>query len=214
MAAEAGAELTLMENRFVPSRFKDGYGPVGAWFLLFKAQATNASGETYMTRNKELLDDYPPYGQAAVPASCPGNHLMRKEMKEGRGPIWMDTVTALANLRETLSPREVKRLEAEAWEDFLDMCVGQCGMMKQVFFGELTIKDREGAWEKRVEERREIPEYRRQAEIAEHQRKQEEARKAAVESGSEMITSSFKDERYSYSWNIIRYPRLPGSAYS
>ncbi|MDX9996124.1 MAG: FAD-binding protein, partial [Rhodocyclaceae bacterium] len=29
MAAEAGAELTMMENRFVPARFKDGYGPVG-----------------------------------------------------------------------------------------------------------------------------------------------------------------------------------------
>jgi adenylylsulfate reductase subunit A len=38
MAAEAGAELTMMENRFVPCRFKDGYGPVGAWFLLFKAK--------------------------------------------------------------------------------------------------------------------------------------------------------------------------------
>jgi hypothetical protein len=45
-------------------------------------------------------------------------------------------------------------------------------MMKQVFFGELTIKELEGAWEKRVEERREILEYRRQAEIAEDQRKQ------------------------------------------
>src|SRR4030066_43067 len=42
MAAEAGAALTMMENRFVPARFKDGYGPVGAWFLLFKAQAVNA----------------------------------------------------------------------------------------------------------------------------------------------------------------------------
>ncbi len=128
MAAEAGAELTLMENRFVPTRFKDGYGPVGAWFLLFKSQATNAFGEVYMVRNKEMLNDYPPYGQAAVPASCLRNHLMLKEMKEGRGPIWMDTVTALANLRETLSPREVKHLEAEAWEDFLDMCIGQCGI--------------------------------------------------------------------------------------
>jgi hypothetical protein len=38
MAAEAGAELTMMENRFVPARFKDGYGPVGAWFLLFKVR--------------------------------------------------------------------------------------------------------------------------------------------------------------------------------
>ncbi len=128
MAAEAGAELTMMENRFVPARFKDGYGPVGAWFLLFKAQAVNAYGEVYMVKNKELLNDYPPYGQAAVPASCLRNHLMLKEMKEGRGPIYMDTVTALAKLRETLTPREVKHLEAEAWEDFLDMCIGQCGI--------------------------------------------------------------------------------------
>jgi len=128
MAAEAGAELTMMENRFVPARFKDGYGPVGAWFLLFKARAANAYGEDYMTKNKEMLNDYPPYGQAAVPASCLRNHLMLKEMKEGRGPIWMDTVTALANLAKTLSPKEVKHLEAEAWEDFLDMCIGQCGV--------------------------------------------------------------------------------------
>jgi len=128
MAAEAGAELTMMENRFVPARFKDGYGPVGAWFLLFKAKAVNAYGEDYMVKNKALLDQYPPYGQAAVPASCLRNHLMLKEMKEGRGPIYMDTVTALAKLRETLSPKEVKHLEAEAWEDFLDMCIGQCGI--------------------------------------------------------------------------------------
>ncbi len=128
MAAEAGAEMTLMENRFVPTRFKDGYGPVGAWFLLFKSQATNAFGEVYLERNKEMLDDYPPYGQAAVPASCLRNHLMLKEMREGRGPIWMDTVTALAKLRENLTPREVKHLEAEVWEDFLDMCIGQCGI--------------------------------------------------------------------------------------
>src|SRR4030065_424879 len=40
----------------------------------------------------------------------------------------MDTVAALAKLRESLSPKEVKHLEAEAWEDFLDMCIGQCGI--------------------------------------------------------------------------------------
>ncbi len=128
MAAEAGAEMTMMENRFVPARFKDGYGPVGAWFLLFKAKAVNANGEVYMDRNKEMLNDYPPYGLAAVPASCLRNHLMLHEMKEGRGPIYMDTVTALAKLKETLTPKEVKHLEAEAWEDFLDMCIGQCGI--------------------------------------------------------------------------------------
>lgn len=57
-------------------------------------------------------------------------------------------------------------------------------LMKQVFFGEMTIKEREGAWEKRAEERKEILEYRRQAEITEHNQKQEEARKAALDSGS------------------------------
>ncbi len=128
MAAEAGAELTMMENRFVPARFKDGYGPVGAWFLLFKAKATNAFGEVYMDKNKAMLDQYPPYGQAVVPASCLRNHLMMHEMKEGRGPIYMDTPTALAKLAETMTPKEIKHLEAEAWEDFLDMCIGQAGV--------------------------------------------------------------------------------------
>ncbi len=128
MAAEAGAELTMMENRFVPARFKDGYGPVGAWFLLFKAKAVNAFGESYMDKNKEMLKQYPPYGLAAVPASCLRNHLMMHEMKEGRGPIYMDTPTALAKLAETMTPKEIKHLEAEAWEDFLDMCIGQAGV--------------------------------------------------------------------------------------
>ena len=128
MAAEAGAELTMMENRFVPNRFKDGYGPVGAWFLLFKSKAVNAFGEEYLVRNREMLKDYPPYGQAAVPAACLRNHLMLKELREGRGPIYMDTVTALSSLRAALSPREVKHLEAEAWADFLDMCIAQCGI--------------------------------------------------------------------------------------
>ena len=42
LGMQVGAELTMMENRFVPARFKDGYGPVGAWFLLFKGQAVTA----------------------------------------------------------------------------------------------------------------------------------------------------------------------------
>ena len=47
MCAQVGATLTMMENRFTPSRFKDGYGPVGAWFLLFKAKVQNGLGEFY-----------------------------------------------------------------------------------------------------------------------------------------------------------------------
>ncbi len=127
MAAEVGAELTMMENRFVPARFKDGYGPVGAWFLLFKSKATNAYGEDYTVKNADMLKDFAPYDTAAVIPTCLRNHAMLKEMKEGRGPIFMDTPTAMAKLAETMTPKEIKHLEAEAWEDFLDMCIGQAG---------------------------------------------------------------------------------------
>jgi len=127
MAAEVGAELTMMENRFVPARFKDGYGPVGAWFLLFKSKATNGFGEDYMVKNAAMLKDFAPYDTAAVVPTCLRNHAMLKEMKDGRGPIFMDTPTAMAKLSETMTPKEIKHLEAEAWEDFLDMCIGQAG---------------------------------------------------------------------------------------
>ena len=130
MALRAGAELSMMENRFTPARFKDGYGPVGAWFLLFKARLKNALGEDYVTSDavKAELESYAPYGTAAITPTCLRNHLMLFEMKEGRGPIIMDTVTALGNLGETMSKKELKHLESEAWEDFLDMTCGQANL--------------------------------------------------------------------------------------
>ncbi len=135
MCIQAGAEMTQMENRFVPARYKDGYGPVGCWFLLFRAKAINGKGEVYMEtdRAKEMLAEYPPYGLAAVPATCLRNHVMMREMKEGRGPIYMDTPTAIKNLAaegaadEKALKKKMKKLEAEAWEDFLDMTIGQAG---------------------------------------------------------------------------------------
>ena len=39
----AGAEMTSMEHRLMPIRFKDGYGPVGMWFLMFKSVIKNAT---------------------------------------------------------------------------------------------------------------------------------------------------------------------------
>lgn len=131
MAAEAGAELTMMENRFVPARFKDGYGPVGAWFLLFKAQSMNALGENYQAKNAHLLTEagYDRYASSGHKmGTCLRNHLMLKELKEGRGPIFIDTPAAMAKLAETMTPEQIKHLEAEAWEDFLDMTIGQCGV--------------------------------------------------------------------------------------
>lgn len=130
MALRAGAELSMMENRFTPARYKDGYGPVGAWFLLFKAQTVNGLGENYAASDeaKAELAKYAPYGTAAITPTCLRNHLMMKEYKEGRGPIIMKTSDALAKLAETMSKKEMKALESEAWENFLDMSVGQAGL--------------------------------------------------------------------------------------
>jgi len=130
MCMKVGAELTMMENRFTPARFKDGYGPVGAWFLLFKGKALNGLGENYVASDaaKAELAKYAPYGTAAVTPTCLRNHLMLFEMKAGRGPIIMDTVTALADLAAKLDKKELKHLESEAWEDFLDMTCGQANL--------------------------------------------------------------------------------------
>ncbi len=127
MPAEIGAKMVLMENRFVPARFKDGYGPVGAWFLFFKAQATNAYGEDYMAKNWDRVKkEYP--GYADNPGTCLRNHAAMIEMREGRGPIMMQTQEAMAKLAETRSKKEMKHLEAEAWEDFLDMSISAASL--------------------------------------------------------------------------------------
>ena len=57
---KAGAEMTCQEVRFIPVRFKDAYGPVGAWFLLFKSRATNAMGGNYMIERKDELESGAP----------------------------------------------------------------------------------------------------------------------------------------------------------
>jgi adenylylsulfate reductase, subunit A len=127
MPAEIGAKMVLMENRFVPARFKDGYGPVGAWFLFFKAKATNAYNEDYMEKNWERVKaEYPGYADA--PGTCLRNHAAMIEMREGRGPIMMHTDKAMQELAKVLSKKELKHLEAEAWEDFLDMSISAASL--------------------------------------------------------------------------------------
>ncbi|MFO7760571.1 MAG: adenylyl-sulfate reductase subunit alpha [Desulfobia sp.] len=139
MCAQVGATLTMMENRFTPARFKDGYGPVGAWFLLFKAKVQNSNGEFYANVDAaaEELKNFMPYGSSPVTPTCLRNHLMMNEIKAGRGPILMATDVALNNFLEEkkaqgMSDKEIKKfwkhLESEAWEDFLDMSVGQAGL--------------------------------------------------------------------------------------
>jgi adenylylsulfate reductase subunit A len=69
MCMKVGAELSMMENRFTPARFKDGYGPVGAWFLLFKAKTLNGLGENFAGSEnaKKELQKYAPYGTGRFP---------------------------------------------------------------------------------------------------------------------------------------------------
>jgi len=137
LGMQAGAELTLMENRFVPARFKDGYGPVGAWFLFFKAKATNSLGEDYCANPEYVAEAKAKYGAYVDKmGTAIRNHLMMKDMKAGKGPIIMRTHEAMdainksfvEKLGEKEGKKKVKHLEAEAWEDFLDMCIGQAGL--------------------------------------------------------------------------------------
>ncbi len=127
---KAGAELTSQEVRFIPVRFKDAYGPVGAWFLLFKSRATNAMGGEYMVERKPELEKWLPYGKVKpIPANL-RNYLGMLDVLEGKGPIYMRTEEAIQKIAassgdEKAVKKKLKELEAEAWEDFLDMTISQ-----------------------------------------------------------------------------------------
>ena len=135
---KAGAEMTCQEVRFIPVRFKDGYGPVGAWFLLFKAAATNAFRENYMQTNKAELAKFGKYGATKPIPACLRNHLGMIDLFAGKGPLYMQTADAINAIAEGVKAefddpkkadkafkKKMKHLEEEAWEDFLDMTISQ-----------------------------------------------------------------------------------------
>ena len=128
---KAGAEMTCQEVRFIPIRFKDGYGPVGAWFLLFKSRATNSLGEEYMVTRKGELPKWAPYGLAKPMPANLRNWLGMEDIMDGKGPIFMRTEEAIANLAAKYKDdpkafkKKMKELDNEAWEDFLDMTISQ-----------------------------------------------------------------------------------------
>ncbi|MCU0303507.1 MAG: adenylyl-sulfate reductase subunit alpha [Thermoanaerobaculales bacterium] len=128
---KAGAEMTCQEVRFIPVRFKDAYGPVGAWFLLFKSRATNAFGGEYMVERKDELQNWKPYGLVKpIPANL-RNYLGMLDVMQGKGPIYMRTEEAIQKIADAYKddPKaykaKMKELESEAWEDFLDMTISQ-----------------------------------------------------------------------------------------
>ncbi len=128
---KAGSEMTCQEVRFIPVRFKDAYGPVGAWFLLFKSRATNAFGGEYMVERRDELQNWQPYGLVKpIPANL-RNWLGMLDVMEGKGPIYMRTEEALQKIADEYKDdqkaykKKMKELESEAWEDFLDMTISQ-----------------------------------------------------------------------------------------
>jgi adenylylsulfate reductase subunit A len=128
---KAGAEMTCQEVRFIPVRFKDAYGPVGAWFLLFKSRAVSAVGGEYMAVRKDELNNWAPFGLAKpIPANL-RNYLGMLDTDAGMGPLYMETDEAIQKIAEAYKDdpkafkKKMKELEAEAWEDFLDMTISQ-----------------------------------------------------------------------------------------
>jgi adenylylsulfate reductase subunit A len=113
---QVGAKMTQMENRIVLTRFKDGYGPVGAYFLHLKTYTQNGYGEEYESKwydhTKALVGDY--IDRHPVP-TCLRNHAFIEEMKAGRGPIRMVTKEAFQDPHK----------ETVGWENFLGMTIGQ-----------------------------------------------------------------------------------------
>jgi len=111
-----GAKMTQMENRIVLCRFKDGYGPVGAYFLHLKAYTQNAYGEEYESKwydhTKAMVGEYIDHHPTPT---CLRNHAFLQEVAAGRGPIHMVTTEAFQDPHK----------ETVGWENFLGMTVGQ-----------------------------------------------------------------------------------------
>jgi adenylylsulfate reductase subunit A len=105
-----------MENRIVLCRFKDGYGPVGAYFLHLKTYTQNAYGEEYESKwyehTKAMVGEYIDHHPTPT---CLRNHAFLQEGAAGRGPIHMVTTDAFQDPHK----------ETVGWENFLGMTVGQ-----------------------------------------------------------------------------------------
>jgi len=128
LVLEAGGELTQMDNTFVPPRFKDSYGPVGTFFLLFKTPALNAYDQPYVGAYPNESAAWKPYADAKPTPTPMRNYEMILCAKEGKAPFMMHTEKVVERFKAEISdPKQLKKTikeyESEAWEDFLDMTI-------------------------------------------------------------------------------------------
>ena len=114
---QAGAKMTQMENRIVLCRFKDGYGPVGAYFLHLKTYTQNANGENYEKKWYEATKEL----SRRIYRPSSNTNLFKKSCIYSRN-----------SRRWWTNPHGYKRsisrsshLETVGWENFLGMTVGQ-----------------------------------------------------------------------------------------
>jgi adenylylsulfate reductase subunit A len=80
---------------------------------------------------KPELEKWAPYGRVKpIPANL-RNYMGMLDVMEGKGPIYMRTEEALQKIADQYKDdpkafkKKTKELEAEAWEDFLDMTISQ-----------------------------------------------------------------------------------------
>jgi adenylylsulfate reductase subunit A len=128
LVLENGGELTQMDNTFVPPRFKDSYGPVGTFFLLFKTPALNGYDQPYVGAYPNESAAWKPYADAKPTPTPMRNYEMILCAKEGKTPFLMHTEKVVERFKAEISdPKELKKkikmYESEAWEDFLDMTI-------------------------------------------------------------------------------------------
>ena len=77
----------------------------------FKAKSMNAFGEDPQTKNVHLPQEHKRH---ACQGPCNGRLFTQPPDDERPGPIFMDTPTVVKKLAETMSPKEIKHLDAEA----------------------------------------------------------------------------------------------------
>ncbi len=102
MGIRAGVEMTSFEMRFIALRTKDVIAPTGTLALGFGASQLNSRGERFMAQK------YNHMGAEGAPTPI-RVHGPTQEVKEGRGPVFMDTT----HLKE----EEVRELK----ESYLNM---------------------------------------------------------------------------------------------
>jgi len=87
----------------------------------------NAKGENIEQKWANLLKEWEPYGSGKPIPTPLRNHQMMADFRAGGAPFFLRTDTALQRMYQEVAndPKKMREIEADAWEDFLDMTMSQ-----------------------------------------------------------------------------------------